>query len=218
MVGMRHVPHKAVVFGGMDKKSMSLPSGLSAVQNGLMDEIVKQAQIKWPNVPACYGWLGLDARGRWYLRDEAAQASGKFDTHKGSQLAHEKLIGFIGRNYEKDAEGQWFFQNGPQRVYVELECTPWVWRLDPDGSMHSHTGQEVTATRCLVDETGKVYLVTELGVGLVHSQDVGLAAFQIEKGVWAAEAVMSGVLEQVFGYVRSPQHRQQQTKRGRWAE
>ena len=26
-----------------------------------MDEIVKQAMAKWPNVPHCYGWLGLDA-------------------------------------------------------------------------------------------------------------------------------------------------------------
>ncbi|MFZ9138137.1 MAG: DUF2946 family protein, partial [Hylemonella sp.] len=24
-----------------------------------MDDIVRQAMAKWPNVPACYGWLGL---------------------------------------------------------------------------------------------------------------------------------------------------------------
>ena len=30
-----------------------------------MDDIVKQAMAKWPNVPHCYGWLGLDARGNW---------------------------------------------------------------------------------------------------------------------------------------------------------
>jgi hypothetical protein len=46
-------------------------------------------------------------------------------TAKGSLLQHEKLIDFIQRNYESDAQGQWFFQNGPQRVYVELEATPW---------------------------------------------------------------------------------------------
>ena len=34
-----------------------------------MDDIVKQAMAKWPNVPACWGWLGLDARGNWWLRD-----------------------------------------------------------------------------------------------------------------------------------------------------
>ena len=35
-----------------------------------MDEIVKAALRKWPTVPHCYGWLALDARGDWYLRDE----------------------------------------------------------------------------------------------------------------------------------------------------
>ena len=93
-----------------------------------MDDIVKQALAKWPNVPDCYGWLGLDARGRWYLRDDATQGAGPFPQNKGQLLAHDKLIAFIARNYDADAKGQWFFQNGPQRVYVELEATPWMSR------------------------------------------------------------------------------------------
>ena len=60
-----------------------------------MDDIVKQAMAKWPNVPNCYGWLGLDTRGNWYLRDDRAQASGTFQSRlpgsKGSLLTHEKL-------------------------------------------------------------------------------------------------------------------------------
>ena len=68
-----------------------------------MDDIVKQAMAKWPNVPNCYGWLGLDERGHWYLRDDAAQARGSFQSGvpgaKGSLLQHEKLIEFIHRNY-----------------------------------------------------------------------------------------------------------------------
>ena len=43
-----------------------------------MDDIVKAALAKWPNVPNCYGWLGLDARGNWYMRDDQAQAAGPF--------------------------------------------------------------------------------------------------------------------------------------------
>lgn len=43
-----------------------------------MDEIVKAAMAKWPEVPACYGWLGLDARGQWHLRDDAVQRAGPF--------------------------------------------------------------------------------------------------------------------------------------------
>ena len=38
-----------------------------------MDELVAAALVKWPNVPHCHGWLGLDARGNWYLRDERVQ-------------------------------------------------------------------------------------------------------------------------------------------------
>lgn len=179
-----------------------------AVQNRRMDDIVKQAMIKWPNVPDCYGWLGLDARGRWFIRDQATQASGDFPAQKGSELRHEKLLDFVARNYESDAKGQWFFQNGPQRVYVELECTPWIWRMEPDGSIRSHTGEKVTALRCLVDEAGKVYLVTELGFGLLQSQDVGMAALQIESGLWIPESVAAFDLGSMFGFVRSPQVRQ----------
>lgn len=174
------------------------------VQNHTMDDIVKQALIKWPNVPDCYGWLGLDARGRWFIRDAATQAAGGFSMHKGAELRQEKLLAFIARNYEKDAKGQWFFQNGPQRVYVELECAPWVWRIEPDKSIRSHTGQNVTALCCLLDEAGKVYLVTDLGLGLVHSQDVGLAAQQIDEGRWIPMPVVESDLEALFGFVRSP--------------
>jgi hypothetical protein len=31
---------------------------------------------KWPQVPACFGWLGLDDRGDWYMRDDKVQAQG----------------------------------------------------------------------------------------------------------------------------------------------
>ena len=126
-----------------------------------MDDIVKQALAKWPNVPACYGWLGLDARGRWYLRDDLVQAAGPFPQSKGSLLQHEKLIEFIGRNFLEDDDGYWFFQNGPQRVYVELENTPWIWRLRFEAGqlhIHTHTGlpQKATAAGAAwMDEAGR---------------------------------------------------------------
>ena len=90
-----------------------------------MDDIVKQALAKWPNVPHCTGWLMLDRRGQWRMRDDAAQAAGL----PGDIIRHDALLGFINRNYAADADGQWFFQNGPQRVYVELGYTPWIVRL-----------------------------------------------------------------------------------------
>ena len=94
-----------------------------------MDEIVKRALVKWPDVPHCFGWLGLDARGQWYMRDDQVQKLGNFATSKGTRLEHTNLVAFISRNYQADEAGQWYFQNGPQRVYVELELSPWVWRI-----------------------------------------------------------------------------------------
>jgi hypothetical protein len=102
-----------------------------------MDDIVKQAMAKWPNVPHCYGWLALDARGVWRMRDEAAQRAGA----PGDKLTNAALVGFIDRNYQRDERGCWYFQNGPQRVYVNLETTPFIARTDPVQGLVLHTGQ-----------------------------------------------------------------------------
>ncbi len=182
-----------------------------------MDDIVRQAIAKWPNVPDCYGWLGLDARGNWYMRDDCVQALGAFPTLdapgasslRGALLKHEKLIEFIHRNYEGDDTGRWYFQNGPQRVYVELEATPYIWRIqsDPQGgyAVSAHTGQSVQTRHCLIDEHGRVYLETGLGFGLVHTQDVPLVAEAVDQGLWLPEVVTSSELPARLGYVRSPQ-------------
>ncbi len=170
-----------------------------------MEDIVLQAMAKWPNVPDCYGWLGLDSRGHWYLRDADAQAEGSFPQSKGSQLRHDKLLGFIARNYASDVQGRWYFQNGPQRVYVELECTPWVWRVGPELLLESQTGQTAHATACLLDAEGRVYLDTPMGLGLVHSSDTGLVADTIEQGVWQTRQVEAEQLPMLYGFVRSPQ-------------
>ena len=177
-----------------------------------MDDIVRQAMAKWPNVPDCYGWLGLDARGHWYMRDDGAQAQGSFTSGapgaKGSLLQHEKLIDFIHRNYAVDAQGQWFFQNGPQRVYVELEATPWVWRIAGDYSVQAQTGVATECWRCLSDEAGRVYLLTTLGLGLVHSWDVATVAQALDTGHWTLEDVSAAELPVQFGFVLSPAEQQ----------
>ena len=179
-----------------------------------MDDIVKQAMAKWPNVPACAGWLGLDVRGNWYLRDGAAQASGGFASGlpgaKGSLVEHAKLAEFIGRNYLVEPDGRWYFQNGPQRVYIELENTPWVWRARwSDGRLHlhSHTGVAVPADKLhlLTDELGAVYLASTLGLGVVHTQDVLDVAEAMDAGLLpSAELVECAALPAQFGFVRSP--------------
>jgi hypothetical protein len=169
-----------------------------------MDDIVRQAMAKWPNVPHCYGWLALDERGSWYMRDDRVQSAGPFPQARGSLLRHEKLVAFIERNYGHDEQGQWYFQNGPQRVYVELQDTPWIWRLAPDGSVSSHTGRAAQVRACLVDEGGRVYLDTDLGIGLVHTADMVQVSEAIDAGRWQPEPVRGDELPQRYGFVRSP--------------
>ena len=179
-----------------------------------MDDIVKQALIKWPKVPACYGWLGLDSRGRWFMRDDQAQFQGPFCggtlASKGSELKHEKLIDFIGRNYEADEKGQWFFQNGPQRVYVELEATPFIWRVGHDFSVKDHMGRSARVIHCLMDEQGHVYFETDRGFGLVHTSDMNDVANAIDQGVWTPEVSAKDGFELHYGFCKSPNLRQKE--------
>lgn len=174
-----------------------------------MDDIVKKAMAKWPDVPDCYGWLGLDSRGQWHMRDDHVQSMGAFQSSlpgaKGSVLVHEKLTAFIQRNYGSDENGRWFFQNGPQRVFVELELTPYVWRLENHFTPVAHTGEETQVLACMMDEVGRLYLKTGLGFGLVHSMDVGRAAVALEQGSWVLEDCLSKNLPSLNDYVVSPQ-------------
>jgi hypothetical protein len=184
-----------------------------------MDDIVRQAIAKWPNVPHCYGWLGLDARGDWYLRDERTQAAGPFPDVKGSRLQHQRLREFIERNYAHDDAGCWFFQNGQQRVYVELEAAPWVWRLagadTPDGmpAIRSHTGLAARFESAWLDEADRLFLATDLGLGLVHTLDMETAADAIEAGACAPRSTRLEDLVERYHYRLSPAH-DRATERG----
>ena len=180
-----------------------------------MDDIVKQAMAKWPNVPACWGWLGLDARGNWWLRDKQAQACGAFASGapgvKGARVEHAKLADFIGRNYQCDAAGNWYFQNGPQQVFVALEATPWIWRVHLQAGalhIHSHTGVPLavaTVQHVLMDESGATYLVAPQGVGLVHTQDVLELATALEQGLLPTpQEVQWASLPECYHFVSDP--------------
>ncbi|WP_440995772.1 DUF2946 family protein [Arhodomonas sp. SL1] len=120
-----------------------------------MDESVRRAMARWPNVPALYGWLYLDRRGCWWIN--------------GELIERTAIIDFIGRNYVVDERGRWYFQNGPQRGYVDLEYTPWILFADGAGGLVDHTGTAVTGINAAyVDEHGDVLLTFDRGVGLLH--------------------------------------------------
>ena len=124
-----------------------------------MDETVIRAMAKWPDVPAVWGWLSLDRRGRWRL--------------KGETIPNRAAVEFIGRNYASDRSGRWFFQNGPQRVFVDLEYTPWVYSLDGRGTLVTHTGRGCGAVEgAWIDEAGALILVGGPGPGVVDDRDL----------------------------------------------
>ena len=186
-----------------------------------MDDIVKQALAKWPNVPSCTGWLMLDRRGNWRMRDEAAQASGT----PGTAIRHEALLGFINRNYDADERGQWFFQNGPQRVYIELGYTPWVVRLSANTtgvlSLTDQAGGAFEPAAVFVDDEGGILFVDGSApprVAVLHDHDLEVfsdhaalgddsmsGAFRWNNGlVLPLQGVQRSEVAARFGFVDSP--------------
>jgi hypothetical protein len=128
-----------------------------------MDELVLRGMARWPNVPAVYGWLSLDRRGQWLI--------------KGERISNPLVTEFIGRNYARDERGCWFFQNGPQRVFVDLEYTPHIYRITGTEqaplALETCTGSRVSTVHgAWIDETGAALLETEHGIGTVHDRDL----------------------------------------------
>lgn len=187
-----------------------------------MDDIVRQALVKWPNVPHCTGWLLLDRRGIWRMRDDETQARGA----PGEPIRHTALLAFINRNYEADPDGQWFFQNGPQRVYVELGYTPWVVRLasaadDGKLTLADQAGNAFEPALALIDDAGSVLFAdtsTPPRIAVLHDHDLDLFSehadlaedgrsgqFHWREGVTLPlQAVSHDEVAAKFGFVASP--------------
>ena len=161
-----------------------------------MDEQVLRSLIKWPNVPHCFGWLALDRRGQWRMRDEFAQDN----QLAGSVIQHAALNEFISRNYACDSLGRYFFQNGPQRVFITLDATPWIARIIPSESgpqLLTQCGTQIKPQGALSDEKGNIYItgiivqslsdqidstvfsqIESLSVALLHDHDLDLFSDQ----------------------------------------
>ncbi len=142
-----------------------------------MDEQVLRSLVKWPHVPNCFGWLALDRRGKWRMRDEYAQEN----QLPGNVIQHTALNEFISRNYGHDSLGRYFFQNGPQRVFVTLDATPWVVRMIPniDDSSKSlglvtQCGTQIYPQGALSDEKGNIYITGLLSQSYSDNSDASI--------------------------------------------
>jgi len=135
-----------------------------------MDDIVKRAMQKWPSVPNVFGWLRLDRRGNWLVKSRATRAGEPVF----ERISNAAVIEFIGRNYQPDERGRWFFQNGPQRVFVTLDSTPLVYRLGASGAgIEAHTGARPRELRGVwLDDDGHLVIDSDLGAGVVADRDL----------------------------------------------
>lgn len=139
-----------------------------------MDQSVLDALKRWPNVPAVYGWLSLTARGEWKLHPLGdAQSMGP-----GQGITNTQILGFINRNYAAQADGAWFFQNGPQRVYVRLDAAPLILHIHPHSqSITTHNGHTVRQIKhWYCDENGHLYAQTDCGPGRIDDRDLQILA------------------------------------------
>ena len=184
-----------------------------------MDEAVTKAMAKWPQVPDVYGWLRLDGRGNWYLIDRN-QPGFNADLHgKGSPITSPGILDFIGRNYACDERGCWYWQNGPQRAFAELDAAPVIYRrlnreALPQGmcELVTHTGytvQQLSAVAC--DLEGRIWLISEHGPGIMHDLDASTLDIDIEQD--PAQVTLDGKpwplveigqRQASFGFIASP--------------
>ena len=163
---------------------------------------------KWPNVPACYGWLTLDPRGEWRLGESGAEV-----------VRHTGLKQFLNRNYGNTDQGEWFVQNGPQRVYVTLTRAPYVVRKVDADTWQTHTGRDVRdITELLTDPDGNIYMVCEHGLAGIddrdlasllctqdaNSDDMSTCIITLGDQLFPLKHVDADLLPERFGFVHQP--------------
>jgi Protein of unknown function (DUF2946) len=150
-----------------------------------MDSVVARAMAKWPNVPAVYGWLALDRRGNWLIKNE--------------RITNAALREFIARNYEAEADGRWYFQNGPQRVYVTLAYTPLVVHYEGE-QLIDHCGRAFAARAAYLDDEGSVLMADDRGIALLDDRDLGRFA-DTEPSL---QRITRSEIPARFGFVQEP--------------
>jgi len=124
-----------------------------------LSDMTKASMRKWPNVPSVYGWLSLDRRGRWLIKNQ--------------RVTHKRTNRFLNENYLAAANGDWYVQNGPQKVFVNLEYTPLVFRIDGKDELVSHTGINALRIESIIfDDDGNLLFHTSIGIGVLDDRDI----------------------------------------------
>lgn len=160
-----------------------------------MQPEVPRASARWPGAPAVVGWLALSRRGDWLLREPGGD--------RFSRIRHTGMREFIGRNYGSDERGRWFFQNGAQRVFVDLAYTPFVLHYRGE-QLLDQCGAPVSPSETYLDEEGAVLMRVARGVALLDDRELDTFLSRLT-GDWTALPRLRGSeLEDRFGFVSRP--------------
>jgi hypothetical protein len=104
------------------------------------------------------------------MRDEFTQQNNL----PGQVIKHQSLNEFISRNYARDTQGKYFFQNGPQRVFITLDATPWIVRMIPSDQgvkLLTQCQSPIEPTAALSDENGNIYIVGNITQAVYEESD-----------------------------------------------
>lgn len=134
-----------------------------------MDEQVLAAMKKWPNVPAAYGWLSLNARGLWRFHHHGDFVADP----EGDTIENHQLIQFFNRNYETTDNGAWYIQNGPQKAFVNLPYAPFILFYDnAQQILSTHHGHVVnTVKHWYFSDDGRIFAQTDVGPAMLTDRD-----------------------------------------------
>jgi hypothetical protein len=103
------------------------------------------------------------------MRDAAAQAANA----PGDVIRHPALLAFIYRNYLRNNDGAWYFQNGPQRVFVNLVQTPFIARTDPIHGFITHDGAAMTPIEHVwITGEGRLILGSGERIAMIDDRDL----------------------------------------------
>jgi len=130
-----------------------------------MDDIVIRGMLKWPDVPAVYGWLSLDRRGSWMIKN----VSGRFE-----RIANPRSTSSSPGTTRPTPKGAGTSRTDRSGYTSPSTYTPWVYRLDDTGEgLLTHTGAAPRALEALfVDDAGGLLLEADMGIGVLLDRDL----------------------------------------------
>ena len=143
----------------------------------MVDELVQAALRKWPNVPHCYDWLAGPGCARALVHARRARAARRaFPQVKAVASSTTSRSPSSGATTCVTTRAAGSSRTDRSACMSSSKPRPGSGGCSPMAACSATPGQLATVEDSRIDETRRLYLVTDLGFGLVHSLDVQQAA------------------------------------------